>query len=876
MITKNILLTESGGISRIGEYVRIGMPFAEGEVLGATGLAVMNPQEELQPVQTAILKRWNDGSVKWALLDFAASVSANTRSLYRLVKASGQSTPHAPTVHITPDAETWRVETGVADFEIDAVRFCPFSRVRISERDVLTADAAFCALNLDDETKLAPVIESIAVETAGPLRATLRINGTFGSCSISSPRFLSRLHFFAGSSRVIVEFTLRNPNPARHPGGLWDLGDSGSLLFQKLALHFLLPEGSVEQIVCSPEQNTQSYSCSNQSGSVSIYQESSGGENWDSPIHRNRFGKVPMTLRGYELRSADKQVFHGNRATPVIWCGRENSGFAAVMPHFWQEFPKAFEADRRSLQIAIFPSRFPDVHELQGGEQKTTTIHLDFNTSPDGLNGVRKPLNVVAAPEVYLCSGIIPDLPLTRLQKNSGDDLLDRFISGPELLLSRRESTDEFGWRNFGELSADHEAVYHRGDTFISHYNNQYDICAGMYRKFFATGNPLWGHLASDLARHVLDIDQYHTTGDREEYNGGLFWHTDHYIPAGLSTHRSFSKEHLTVKDPRFCGGGPAAEHCYTTGLLYHYFTTGNREYQKAVIALAEWCCRSLAGSQTILASVKRAGQYIKLLKQAGDGNRPAFPRYPLSRGTGNTISACLDAFEAGGGSHFLDQAEEYLRGTIHPDDDIAARNLLDAEECWSYTVLLTAVSKFVDKKSELGEFDDGYVYAKNCLLVYAEWMLRHEYPYLDKPDILEYPNETWPAQDLRKGVILYQAARYAIPEKREILFKQARFFFETAQSELSRHATSSFTRPVALMLQNGWVGMKLQEQHVEVPACESATVSFGRPTPRLGTAAVIARICADVWRAVQEFSPGREIAWLHIRLQNRRTGEPS
>lgn len=873
MIDKEIVLTENGGVARSSEYVRIGIPFAQGELPDQEGLAVLNPQEELQPVQAAILKRWHDGSIKWLLLDFAVSVPANGRSSYRLVHAPDKLPAASAAIHITRENDTWLVNTGSTSFSVDSKIFRPFSRIVTGGQDILTLGESRCILDLDCENRPIPLVETAVVETDGPLRATLRINGHFGPDKGFAAQFFSRLHFFAGRSEVTVEFTLRNPRPAKHHGGLWDLGDPGSILFREMAMDFPFPEGSVEKIVCSPERNIPTCICSDPAGRISIYQESSGGKNWRSPIHRSRKGTVPLTLSGYEMQNANGPVFHGDRATPVVWCGAGEIGLAAVMPHFWQEFPKAIEAECSSLRISLFPSRFPDLHELQGGEQKTTTIYLDFSTSSGGLDWARTPLTVVAVPETYRDSGVIPDLPPTVSRENDVCDLVDRFVPGPEILLSRREPTDEYGWRNFGDLPADHESVYHKGDEiFISHYNNQYDICAGTYRKFFATGDRLWGELASDLARHVLDIDLYRTTEDREEYNGGLFWHTDHYITAGLSTHRSFSREHLLIKDPRFCGGGPAAEHCYTTGLLYHYFLTGNSDYREAVISLAEWCIGSITGSQTVLEAVRRAGNYIKLLIQTRDGARPSFPRYPLSRGTGNAITACLDAFEAGGGKSFLERAGELIRGAIHPADDIAARDLLNAEDSWSYTVLLTAVSKFIDKKREMGEFDDGYLYARSCLLVYAEWMLQHEYPYLDKPEILEYPNETWAAQDPRKSVILYHAARHAAPERRKALLDRARFFFEGARDELDRHPTSSFTRPVALMLQNGWIGARLDEQTSEMSAYAPITSSFGKPTPQLGICAVIARICSDMWRAARKFRPGREIAWLNMRLQGRRT----
>lgn len=872
LIDKKIVLTETGGVQRDAEYVRIGIPFAQGELLGQAGLIILNHGEEPQPVQTSILKRWNDGSVKWALFDFAASVPANGRSIYRLVKSDGKLPPNPSGIDVIQNADSWQISTGLADFTIDAREFRPFSRVRIADQEILRTDAAFCALDINKNNRLVPKIESIAVETMGALRVTLCIKGSFSPSNLLSAQFFSRLHFFAGSSLVTLEFTLRNPQPAQHPGGLWDLGDPGSLFFRELAFVLPFAAGQVNKLICSPGEGLPALHSDGTFNKLSIYQESSGGINWRSPNHRNRNGEVPFNVKGYEMHKGNERVAVGDRAVPVFWCGGETMGAAAVLPRFWQEFPKAIEADQSDLRIGLFPSRYPESHELQGGEQKTTTVYLDFATSADGLAWARAPLQVAAVPEVYQSSGAIADLPLQQT-KESAADLIDQFIAGPELLAERRELTDEYGWRNFGELTADHESVYHQGkETFISHYNNQYDICAGMYRKFFATGNPLWGSLASALAEHVLDIDLYHTSRDREEYNGGLFWHTDHYIPAGLSTHRSFSGEHLQSKDPRFCGGGPAAEHCYTTGLLYNYFMTGNNAYRDAVINLAEWCIRSLAGSQTILESIKRGSRYIKLLLQARSGAKPAFPRYPLSRGTGNAIIACLDAFEAGGGSCFLAQAEEFLRGAIHPGDDICTRDLLDAENAWSYTVLLVAVTKYIEKKSELEEFDDGYLYARTCLLTYAEWMLKNEYPYLEKPEILEYPNETWPAQDLRKSVILFKAAGYAAPQTRKALYDKARLLFDASRDGLARHPTSCFVRPVALMLQNGWIGSRLDEQKTVISTHELPVASFGKPTPQLGIFSVTARICGEMWQAARKFNPGRELAWLNKRLQSRRS----
>ena len=162
--------------------------------------------------------------------------------------------------------------------------------------------------------------------------------------------------------------------------------------------------------------------------------------------------------------------------------------------------------------------------------------------------------------------------------------LINTAITGPFSFFERREISDEYGWRHFGDLYADHEAVGHQGTVpLISHYNNQYDAIYGLLIQYLRSGDGRWFHLMRDLARHVIDIDLYHTEEDRPDYNGGLFWHTDHYTDAATATHRSYSRTYRDRRGGSRYGGGPSNEHNYTTGLLYYYYLTGDAAAREAV-----------------------------------------------------------------------------------------------------------------------------------------------------------------------------------------------------------------------------------------------------------------------------------------------------
>jgi hypothetical protein len=159
------------------------------------------------------------------------------------------------------------------------------------------------------------------------------------------------------------QITLHNPRRARHRGGLWDLGDPGSILLADFSQSVSLSGASGDvRYRCEPGQPMHAAA-----GAVEIYQESSGGEHWDSKNHVNRHGQVPMRHKGYRGQVGDLPLA-GLRAQPTVEVAGDRFALAAEIEDFWQQFPKALEADGGEIRLRLFPRQFPDVHELQGGE----------------------------------------------------------------------------------------------------------------------------------------------------------------------------------------------------------------------------------------------------------------------------------------------------------------------------------------------------------------------------------------------------------------------------------------------------------------------------------------------------------------------------
>lgn len=854
-----------------GEPVSTGIPFARGSLRDASNLLLLDGDGSPVDSQWHVLSRWPDGSVRWLLLDFLRRGEAEAGTELRVVHAGGAFEKAASRLLVTEAERAFEIETGACRFSVQRASF----GVRASWSPDGAPESAEVTCNLTGARgRIRPArVHAVELETAGPLRATFRIKGGFRRFrGAALPELEVRLSFFAGTGLVRVEFTLRNPRAARHRGGLWDLGDPGSFLFQDLSILVRAPAPPRARIAWRAEPVAP---VRDSRGRVEIFQASSGGENWRSRNHVNRLGEVPLPFRGYRVKEGNGEA-SGLRASPVMALSAPSFRISAAVPRFWEQFPKTMAAQDGLMRLGLFPREQGDLFELQGGEQKTHTIYLLFEAPPSGddlpLEWAHAPTVLAADPRhLSACGAMGSFLAFDEDPHQDYLALIESCVSGPDSFHAKREVIDEYGWRHFGEVYADHENLHYDGDRpVVSHYNNQYDVLQGLLLHFGRTGKPEWLELAQDLARHVIDIDVYHTREDKAAYNGGFFWHTDHYAGAGRAAHRTYSGDHPLAKAGKPYGGGPSNEHNYTSGLLLYHYLTGSPLAREAVLTLAEWVIDMDDGEKSPLGFLDPGPM--------GRASSTADRSYHgPGRGAGNSVNALLDAFRLTAERRYLEKAEELVRRSIHPADDIAGRSLGDLEGRWSYLVFLQVLGQYLDLKAEIGERDAMYEYARRSLAHYALWMLENEVPYMQVLDRVEYPTETWPAHDVRKSVVFDYAARYGPTERREAFLEKAELFFRECMAGLSRFPSRTCTRPLAILLGNGaFRGYCLRRRPKAEPPGPSG-VDFGRPVPfssqedrvraLLRTPRGRARLAASMLRPTLAF---RVLSHLASRLRER------
>ena len=707
--------------------------------------------------QFDVLNRWNDGSVRWMLASFVAP-EVNDSGCELNICTSGKLNSRAA----LPEYIVTTVK-GICG------EICIVTRDLTSDpptENILRLMPCLCDV---DGTELPLVIGNIREELSGAVRQVYLVNAQVHSKPYVTLQL--RLTHWAAAGLLQVETQIRNTRRAKHTGGLWDLGDPGSFVFSS----FQIAVGSDDIPASATTQWKTERHDSAQSTLHEIFlrQLGSGGPAWNSSNHVTAAGQIAVNARGYEVTTNNQQST-GCRAEPTFLVEGDSSFLAVCVPEFWQQFPGSIAAAMGTLEVGHFPALPNVTYELQGGEQKTQSFWLktgsgrgvidDFDWVHDVPRLMQSVASIADADTLpwFSTAGRDSSPVLNRLcLDGSGDpsyvkvqqfaEYLNDATSGKFSLAARRESIDEYGWRNFGEVPADHEQTHFAGkNTIISHYNNQFDIIFGGILQLVSTGDLKWFDLFDPLARHVMDIDIYHTTEDRAAFNGGLFWHTDHYVDAHSCTHRTYSKHNQ--KAGQSYGGGPGCEHNYTTGLLHYYFLTGNPEARETVLSLADWVIAMDDGRNTIFGVFDNGPTGAASATVFEDFHGPG-------RGAGNSINALLDGWILTGESRYMKKLEELIRRCVHPSQNPDELHLLDAEGHWSYTVFLNSLGRYLLAKRDAEQFDAMYAYSRDVMQTYGRWMAANERRTLDKPEELQYPTEAWAAQDFRKANVLRIAA---------------------------------------------------------------------------------------------------------------------
>lgn len=740
-----LLLEEHQGYERRSEVVTVGLPLLRGAVTDISQLGVNNPQGLPVPAQFETLSTWPDKSAKWVLVSFSASCPARGRTEYGLRLAGGEGSPNS-LLELSKEERSIVINTGILRCVLNTESFDLFESVQLdhnkdadfsnNEQILASTQNPSIALTGEGDAQVSSrwgQVESVEVENQGSVKATIAVKGSLADRDGEAARlhYTLRLHFYAGSGLVKAFFTLENLEPYEPlTGNHWVLGRPGSSFFEDMSLLTKLSfDGPIQLSVGDgPQDILDRVVLTRRAG---IYQDSSGGENWFHRVHMDHQGNIPLRFQGARAFLGEVEPYSRKRPDAWLHVTDRQFGLAVAVRHFWQNFPKALTAQPDgSVRVALWPEEFSTLHELQGGEIKTHEIGFFFHTGPQNstrsenrvatvMGAFHHPLYVRAPVETYLEAGFFDDATAFDPQAFPSYERIQQAGVAPTggNLTEDIETTDEYGWRNYGDTWAKNETDKsgspHTGRQVVNHYNLEYDLGFGMLFQSLRTlgteHSREWWRLAESALRHESDIDLYHSRvakGAQEVYSGGKFTHTEHGVEAATAGHRGAPRMTWfgSLRWPWGAGSAPESGHFNNRGMFAYYYLTGDRRVLESALELTSLVYRKITTDN--FAQIDR-----------------------VNRNSGNNLQILTDAYLLTWDEKYREAAEKILESTAPEKQwylDPAQRDRTPNREVtgfWQHSICINAVARWTAVMEE--KTGKPYSVGRDYVIRYADFVSR-------------------------------------------------------------------------------------------------------------------------------------------------------
>ncbi len=591
----SLTVRETAGADREGEFVTSGVPIPMGQLVSDQNAAIAGVDGQFETLAT-----WGDGSVKWLLCTFPATIPAYGSATFHLGNGSGNA-PSGP-LSVTQTASGVTVTTGPLRFTMKTSGFNLFDEVWIDSND----DGSFSAPEriVSPRSTNGSVVQEVdgdrfssvespgvefVVEESGPLRAVIAFEGVHAGPAGNHLNFSGRVHAYRGRSDVRVQFSQTNLIPTdtyssgsqplcrwfqgRGPVG----GTNNSLIMDDLSLvtRVDLAGAPTFAIQGSPSSAVQTGALSSD---AALYQDSSGGPYW--------FVSAGTTFSGYQIRNGGTSIASGSRANGFADVSDGTRGLAVATRYFWQEFPnKVAVSSDGTVTVGLMPRDFSDPFEHRPGERKTHMSMFYFHDGSavsgnveDVAQGFHHPLRAMASAQYYSDTKAIDDL--APYNPAAFSDYEANNAVAPEGYVERREDSDYYGWMDFGDLWSDFEGGGLPPNTNNAANNMEYDSGFAFIQQALRTSglndelSDSWWDLAAAGNPHTADIDVYHVfAGPLHWLWGGMWNHTAHGASGYDDAHRGMS---------------PNAAHTWNRGMLVWYYLTGDRATLDGALKVGE------------------------------------------------------------------------------------------------------------------------------------------------------------------------------------------------------------------------------------------------------------------------------------------------
>jgi hypothetical protein len=542
--------------------VTFGIPLPQG-MIGSPAMCALTDGGMSIPVATRALVRWPDRTIKWLLISGNVTLDANETKTLELTVGTGVRAPMIKrNTMVTDTGDTWQVNTGPARFEVPKAG----ELAVLYYGDEAVAGGPFSVLTTTDGEGLLRKVESVFIEEDNHRRTVILVSGHHVN-EAGDPYFGFELRYYcyAGDPFVRVDHILKHDIVSAD----MEYGDEMKS-FASLDLWWGDADVQDPALVATDE------------GMVELADGERLFQHADD---------------AFELGEAT-----GARAPGLITRG----GLTVAARDFWQQWPKALDADDHGIAVSLYPAIAPSdryanrpdehilyyyirdgVYTFRSGFQKRHEMLMgpsDAASAEELLARVNAPLVVSAPHEWYTDSGALHEIaPDDRAEFAMYDDTLDH---GVDACAEVRETRHWYGLMNFGDWWGE------RGNNWG---NIEYDLQHGLFTQYFRTADPRFFREAERAARHNADVDVVHHAAGQKAGPGqsrrvGQAWvhcmgHTGGYYPYDYMNMSIYAQ-----------GYAENEGHMWNQGNLEYWLLTGDEQVHRSAMQLGDW----LAGPDTV------------------------------------------------------------------------------------------------------------------------------------------------------------------------------------------------------------------------------------------------------------------------------------
>jgi hypothetical protein len=547
-----------------------GIPWPQGQIKKTTTFALTKADGTTLPVQSWSMAYWPDGSIKWT--GFAAVTDSTMLDGMAIKTLSAKEKPNVVSpIQATDDGQGIHINTGVMQCVVAKSGTTLVPSISVNGKVVASDGQLECLLQnqSDGDITASPAkqqflgnVTQVTLEQNGPLRAVVRINGTFKAVngSRSLLPFIVRLYFYAGVQNIRMVHTI-----------IYD-GDQFKDFIKGLGLTFTVPfreelqnrhvrfSGEDNGIWAEPVQplngrSPSPYSYDQAEGKPlpNVKDAPNQKRLYDNMASWNDYKLVQGSADGFNIQkrtngaSSYLDVIGGKRATGLAFVGDISGGLALSLKNFWQSYPAALEitgAHTPKAKVKVWMwSPYNDAMDLRHYD---TTAHDLLITYEDVQPGFSTPYGVGRTSElmIYPTAGVPTNQQLADDVNTTNNTTL--LVSTPQYLHSVKalgiwslpdrstkgkawietqldnaiafykqeiDHREWYGFWNYGDVMHTYDGARHSWKYDMGGFawdNTELSTDIWLWDSYLRTGRADIFKMAEAMTRHTSEVDCYH------------------------------------------------------------------------------------------------------------------------------------------------------------------------------------------------------------------------------------------------------------------------------------------------------------------------------------------------------------------------------